>query len=84
MLGTHSLLRLVPGVQAHVDLVVPHQAALAHDPSLVLRVVAGLQHHLGAAGEGDQGQAEVVVLDLAALGEGPLLVAASVVAGEDA
>jgi len=83
VLGTDSLLGLIPRVQAHIDLVVPYQTALSHDPPLILRVVTGLQNHLGPSGKGHQGQAEVIVLYFATLREGPLLIAASVVAREN-
>lgn len=57
------------------------QATVPQAPQLILHcLVADLHHDRGADGKVDQRQAQVVVLDLALLRDGPLLVAARVVA----
>lgn len=59
----------------------PQQPArLGQPPPLLLRTVADPHHHLRTLRVIDEGEAEVVVLDEAAAGEAPFLVAAGVVA----
>lgn len=45
-LCTDTLLIVIPCIQADIDLVVPHQTTFAHYPTLILRVVARLEHNL--------------------------------------
>lgn len=75
----YSALLHVSRVQACVHLGVLQEAAVAQLPLLVLGVVADAHHHRGALGKLDGRQAQVKMLDLAALRYRPFLVAAGVV-----
>lgn len=75
---------MIACIQADIDLMVPHKATFTHNPALVLCIVTRLEHHLRAAGELHQSQTKIIVLDFATFREGPFLIAARIVTGEEA